>query len=69
MPFVVDSRLPQHHHVPRIAAARTWAPKVPDRSATLVSYREREPGRLHLRAVLRGRTEGVCDAIAEEDQK
>jgi hypothetical protein len=26
MPFVVDSRLPQHRHVPRIAAARTWAP-------------------------------------------
>ena len=41
----------------------------PQRPATLVGYREREPGRLQLRAVLRAGTEGICDAIVEEDDE
>ena len=49
-----------------------WAPRCPignpQRPAMLVGYREREPGRLQLRAVMRGSTEGVCDAIVEEDE-
>jgi hypothetical protein len=51
----------------------TWAPRCPlgnpQRPATLTGYREREPGRLQLRVVLRARTEGVCDAIVEEDEE
>lgn len=51
----------------------TWAPRCPlrnpQRPATLTGYREREPGRLQLRAVLRARTEGVCDVIVEEDEE
>jgi hypothetical protein len=54
------------------AWCETWAPRCPignpQRVATLVGYREREPGRLQLRAVLRVRTEGVCEAIVEEDE-
>jgi hypothetical protein len=50
-----------------------WAPKCPlrhpQRSATLVGYREREPGRLQLRALIRVRTEGECDAIVEADDE
>lgn len=56
----------------RVEWCETWAPNCPignpQRVATLVGYREREPGRLQLRAVLRGNTEGVCDAIVEEDE-
>lgn len=51
----------------------TWEPRCPignpQRPATLVGYREREPGRLQLRVVLRAGTEGVCDVIAEEDDE
>ena len=50
-----------------------WAPRCPmgnhQRSATLVGYREREPGRLQLRAVIRVETEGGCDVIVEEDEE
>lgn len=56
----------------RAAWCETWAPRCPvgnlQRPATLVGYREREPGRLQLRAVIRAGTEGVCDAIVEEDE-
>lgn len=69
MPFVVDSRVSRSTTTCRALQLRDLGAEVPDRSATLVGYCERERGRLHLRAVLRGRTEGVCDAIAEEDQK
>jgi hypothetical protein len=67
----VCCRLPSPAAPPRAAhcGCENLGAEVPDGSATLVGYREREPGRLHLRAVLRGRTEGVCDAIAGEDQK
>jgi hypothetical protein len=67
----VRCRLPSPAAPPRAGhcGCENLGAEVPDRSATLVGYREREPGRLHLRAVLRGRTEGVCDAIVEEDQK
>ena len=48
----------------------TWAPKCPignlQRLSQLVGYREREPGRLQLRAIIRA-DEGVCEAIAVED--
>lgn len=50
----------------------TWAPKCPignpQRVARLVGYREREPGRLQLRAIIRA-DEGVCEAIAVEDEE
>ncbi len=50
----------------------TWAPRCPignpQRVAQLVAYREREPGRLQLRAVIHS-TEGVCDVIADEDKE
>ncbi len=51
----------------------TWEPRCPmgysQRPATLVGYREREPGWLQLRAVMRAGTEGICDVIAEEDDE
>ena len=50
-----------------------WAPRCPmrnpQRSAMLVGYREREPGRLQLRAVIRVGTEGECDVIVQEDEE
>jgi hypothetical protein len=50
----------------------TWAPRCPignpQRVARLVGYREREPGRLQLRAVMHT-SEGICEAIAEEDEQ
>jgi hypothetical protein len=54
------------------AWCETWAPRCPignpRRPAKLVGHREREPGRLQLRAILRARTEGICHAIVEEDE-
>ena len=51
----------------------TWAPRCPignpNRPATLTGYREREPGRLQLRVIVREGTEGVCDAIVEEAEE
>jgi len=40
----------------------------PQRVATCLGYREREAGRVQLRVALRG-SEGVCDAIVEEDEE
>jgi hypothetical protein len=49
-----------------------WAPKCPIRNpqrvGRLLGYREREPGRLQLRVAIRPRTDGVCEAIAEESE-
>jgi hypothetical protein len=54
------------------ASLYTWAPRCPignpQRVAQLVGYREREPGRLQLRAVMHT-SEGICEAIAEEDEQ
>ena len=49
-----------------------WTPACPignpQRLCTLVGYREREPGRLQLRALVRPSTDGICEAIVEEDE-
>ena len=59
----------EHEHA---AWLDTWAPRCPignlQRAAHLVGYREREPGRLQLRAVIRV-DEGLCEVIAEEDEE
>jgi hypothetical protein len=49
-----------------------WAPACPignpQRLCTLVGYREREPRRLQLRALVRPSIDGICEAIVEEDE-
>jgi hypothetical protein len=49
-----------------------WAPKCPignpQRVGRCLAYREREPGRLQLRVLLLSSTEGICEAIVDEDE-
>ncbi len=55
------------------AWCEVWAPRCPlghsQRPATLVGYRERGPGCLQLRALIRVKTEDGCDLIVEEDEE